>query len=152
MKCNYKSKLPKQQRKQHIIRTEDLRVFNAYFEKAFAEWRRFSGIGEDDYLKYGIIKPFKIKKTEDNGTVSVSLLCNGQLLGTPIISPHDIQDKHFNENTSFLLMHIAGWLDKADGGKYYRDIVKEFARTELLTEYHSERIESILGKAGELKC
>ncbi len=129
MKSNYNSK----PRKKHIFKTEYLRQLNGYFSESFERWLMMSGWTEKEFLlRCSNTILFEIKKTDNRGEIRVQMYFDGTEVGQPIISsPDEAQNVYFNENTAFLLMHIAEKLDKINGGNCFCNVVREFAKTEL---------------------
>jgi hypothetical protein len=123
MKCNYKRNKPQ-------IKGNDFKTITEEFKELFTLWLNASGINEDEFLECGMIKPFKIHKTEESNAIQVFLTFGGIPLGQPFISSTD--KNIFMVDTTYMLLHIAGKLDKADGGDYFYNITREFAKNELL--------------------
>ena len=135
MKCSYNSNV--KQRNKCVIGSKDLKVLNDYIVESFNQWLFISGKTEAEFLSYVTkVLPFAIHRTDNYGTIYISLFCDGVPYGHPIrSSPIFEENRHFNENTAFLLMHMAKKLDNVNGGNYFCEITKEFAKTKLLFNY-----------------
>jgi hypothetical protein len=123
MKCNVKNKQPK-------IQGQDLKLITEEYAKTFDLWLAASGISEEEFLRRGAVKPFKIHTSEKFGTMQIYITCGGVPLGQPFISSSD--KKAFMVDTAYMLLYVAGKLDSADGGDYFSGIAREFAKTELM--------------------
>ena len=130
MKCNYKSKI----KRRHTITTHDLKEMNDFFEESYHDWLRLSCISVGDFLNLANLKPFEIRMSGSLDSMSISLVFGGMVIGMPIIRNGE-QDEYFKENTAFMLFTMAQKLDNVNGGDYFSNIARNFARTELLTKY-----------------
>jgi len=117
MKSNYKPILPQ-------IHGNDLKEIAEEFTAMYYKWLDASGISEDEFLKFGELKPFKIQKYGICGITHISLSCGGVSIGQPLISIGD--DCAFAVNAAYMLLYIAKKLDGADGGSYFYDTARAF--------------------------